>query len=76
MPKIEKLFAVLGIGPDGDEGIASYVDPADNIMKPLVGSLKAVPRMVEVAKALEIATGMRLQLVVFTGRGNLEMIRE
>jgi hypothetical protein len=75
MPKIEKLYAVLGVGPDGEEGVVSYVDPTDNVMKPLVGSIKAVPRMVEIARALEITAGMTLQLVVFSQRGNLEMVR-
>lgn len=74
MSQIEKLYAVLGVGPDGEEGVASYVDPIDNVMKPLVGSLKAVPRMLEVARALEIASGMKLQLVVFSQRGNLETV--
>jgi hypothetical protein len=75
MSQIEKLYAVLGVGPDGEEGIVSYVDPIDNVMKPLVGSLKAVPKMLEVARALELTSGMRLQLAVFSQRGNLEMIR-
>ncbi len=68
---IEKLYAFLGVGPDGEEGIASYLDPDDNTLKPLVGSLKAVPRMVEIATALELVSGTSLQLVVFSQRGNL-----
>lgn len=71
---IEKLYVVLGTGPDGAEGIASYVDPDDGIMKPLVGSLKTVPRMIEIAKALEQVSGVKMQLAVFSQRGNLEMV--
>mgnify|MGYP001461253869 CR=1 FL=1 len=71
---IEQLYAVLGVGPDGIEGIVSYIDPTDNVMKPLVGSAKRIDEMKTIARALQNASGATLQLVVFSQRENLELV--
>lgn len=72
---IEQLYAILGVGPDGIEGIVTYLDPNDNVMKPLVGSAKRIDEMKSIAIALQNVSGATLQLVVFDQRKNLEMIR-
>lgn len=71
---IKELYVVLGMDSDGNEGVATYVDPADNVMKPLVGGRRRVPVLQQVGKALAIASGKELTLAKFTQRGNLEVI--
>ena len=71
---IEQLYAVLGVNKDGVEGVATYIDPADNVMKPLVGGLSRLPTIIETAKALALASGIELQLVKFNQRENLDRV--
>lgn len=76
IPKsIDELYAVIGTNEKGQEGIAGYLDPADGIMKPLVGGLSRVPRIIEAAQALANASGQELKFVKFTRRGNLEIFK-
>lgn len=71
---IDELYVVLGKNAAGDEGIATYIDPDDNVMKPLVGGRARVPVLLQVGKALAIASGIELQFAKFTRRGNLEVL--
>ena len=71
---ITELYVVLGVNTAGVEGVACYVDPADEMMKPLCGGLKKVPTLLTVAKALAVASGQELRLVKFSTRGNLDVI--
>jgi len=71
---IDALYAVVGKDEDDNEGIAAYLDPATNVMMPLVGGLNRVPHLLQMGKALAIASGRELRLVKFSTRGNLDRL--
>lgn len=72
--QISELYVVLGVNDAGQEGVACYVDPADSVMKPLCGNRHKVPTLLTVGKALANASGVKLKLVRFMSRGDLEVI--
>jgi hypothetical protein len=71
--KISEFYVVLGTNDSDVEGVACYVDPQDDVMKPLMGGLQKVPVLMQVAKALASESGRKLQLVKFSNRGNLDV---
>jgi hypothetical protein len=71
---IDDLYAVIGTGPDGSEGIACVTDETTGIMTPLVSGEKGVPRLLTSAKAIEVVTGIKFRLVKFTSRENMVWI--
>ena len=73
--KITDLYVVLGVNEEGVEGVASYTAPETGIMVPMIGSLKRVPELLAVGKALANVTSREFRLVKFSKRGNLDWIK-
>jgi len=71
---MKELYVILGKNENEEEGVACCADPNTNIMTPLVGSLKRVPVLLTMAKALAITQQQPFRLVKFSKRGNLDWI--
>jgi hypothetical protein len=72
--EIKELFVLVGRNSDGVEGVASFVDPADGIMKPAIGGASKVDYLLVIGQALANASGLDLQLTKWTGRVDHELI--
>lgn len=73
--QIKELYVVIGTNDEGVEGVASYTSPDTEVMVPMIGSLKRVPELLTVGKALANVTGREFRFVKFSKRGNLDWIR-
>ena len=73
--KIRELYVIMGVNEEGHEGVASYTSPDTGVMVPMIGSLKRVPELLSVSKALANVTHREFRLVKFSQRGNLDWIR-
>lgn len=74
--KITELYAVLGVNAQGDEGIASAVNPVTRIMEPLIGGEKRLQTVITLAKAGSKESGMIFELVKFTSRESIMTIND
>jgi len=72
--EITELFVLVGRNSDGIEGVASFVDPADGVMKPAIGGKSKVEYLLVIGQALANASGLDLQLTKWTTRTDHELI--
>jgi hypothetical protein len=74
MPRITSVWAVVSVDPvDGNEGVAAA--EVAGIMMPLIAAdEKRLEVIVPIAKAIKAGTGLRLKLVKFTTREEVEEI--
>jgi hypothetical protein len=74
MPKITAVWAVVSVDPaDGNEGVAAA--EVAGIMMPLIAAdEKRLDMIIPIAKAIKASTGIKLKLVKFTTREEVEEI--
>lgn len=65
----------MGTTEEGIEGIASFIDPTDGVMKPAVGGGSKVDYLLVIGQALANASGLDLKLTKWSGRVDHELIR-
>ena len=59
---IQELFILVARGEDGVEGVASYVDPRDGVMKPGLGRRERIPELLVIGQALANESGVPISL--------------
>lgn len=59
---IQELFILVARGEDGVEGVASYVDPRDGVMKPGLGRRERMPELLAIGQALANESGIPICL--------------
>lgn len=72
--EITELFVLIGRNDEDVEGVASFVDPNDGVMKPAIGGRSKVDYLLVIGQALANASGLDLQLTKWTGRVDHELI--
>jgi len=65
---ITELYVVLGRDNNGNEGIASAVNPVTKIMEPLIGGEGRLKTIATLAKAGSRESGMKFQVAKFSSR--------
>ena len=72
--EIKELFVLIGKNSEGIEGVASFIDPNDGVMKPAIGGRSKVNYLLVIGQALANASGLDLQLTKWTERVDHELI--
>jgi hypothetical protein len=72
--ELQELYIVVGRNSEGKEGVASYVDPRDGVMKPALGGRDRAGGLIEIAQALANESGLSLTMTKWGRIENLEMI--
>lgn len=79
MPKgkvIEKMYAFVMTGDDGDEGVCGRLNPATGEWMPLVGAdTERLEELFPFAQRLADVTGRPIRLLKFATRSEVRMIR-
>lgn len=73
--EITELFVLIGRNNEGVEGVASFVDPNDGVMKPAIGGRSKLDYLLVIGQALANASGLELQLTKWTSRVDHELIQ-
>jgi hypothetical protein len=73
--ELNELYVLVGINDAGQEGVASFIDPRDGVMKPALGGQQRVPELEAIGQALANASGHQLRLTRWEGRKNIGVFR-
>lgn len=73
MPRIEELYAFVAENADG-EGITAHFDPQQGWLPMIVSRREVVDALREVAQDMATRDGLRIKLVRFSVRTELETI--
>ena len=69
---MKEIYVVVGQGPDGVEGVATWINPATRMMEPLIGSKEKIDELTAAAKAGAHEARISLRLLKFTGCEEVE----
>jgi hypothetical protein len=58
--ELQELYVLVGRNAEGKEGVASYVDPRDGVMKPALGGKGKASELMMIGQALEKESGLKL----------------
>ena len=65
---LKELYVVIGRNEKGDEGVASYIDPNDGVMKPAIGGYSRLDYLYTVAQTLSNNSGIELVIAKWSTR--------
>lgn len=65
---LKELYVVIGRNEKGDEGVASYVDPSDGVMKPAIGGHSRLQYLYTIAQTLANNSGLELIIAKWASR--------
>lgn len=68
--ELGELFVLVGRNDEGVEGVASFVDPRDNTMKPAIGGASKLKYLMVIGQALANASGIELTMTKWVNREN------
>lgn len=60
--ELQELYVLVGRNAEGREGVASYVDPRDGVMKPGLGGRARAGELMEIGQALANESGLKLRM--------------
>lgn len=60
--ELQELYVLVGRNAEGKEGVASYVDPRDEVMKPALGGKDKASELMMIGQALENESGLKLTM--------------
>jgi hypothetical protein len=69
---MEEIYVVVGLGPDGVEGVATWINPATRMMEPLIGSKEKLEQLTAAAKAGAREAKIPLRMLKFTSAEEVE----
>ena len=72
--ELSELFVLIGRNEAGVEGVASFIDPTDNVMKPAIGGRSKLKYLLVIAQALSNASGIELVMTKWGSREDQETI--
>lgn len=63
---LHELFVLVAQNEDGVEGVASFVDPRDGIMKPGIGGRARMQELLGIGQALSNESNVAIHLTRYT----------
>jgi len=75
--KVEKLYAFVALDPDGNEGVMAFMDDQKRWIPMIGANRETIDQYRPVVKVLaeSMMAGIKVKLVSFSGREDVEVIR-
>lgn len=74
MPRIDEMYAFVSLDANGDEGVCAHFSPSYGWMPLVGGDMSRVESIRPLAVNIAKQSGMKITLVKFTGRTEVEVI--
>lgn len=76
--KVEKIYAFMAIDADGNEGVLTFIGSDKHALQMVGANLEMLEQYRPVVKAMadSMQPGVKVKLVSFSGREDVEVVRE